>query len=246
MATARSEVARDLPRHRWSGEGRPGRAAAALCTPATPRRGPPPRPGLRRPAPTGRLPLQAGGAGDGLHQAINQHQAVPGRDRITQQRPDHGHHLGAQQVRSLLVGEQQGQRDRLGHQERQQAHQARRSRASPDAPATPSQRQPAPKSGHDRGIEGRGRAPTDRQIQLAESEWFTSDPSQPESLRKVTRVTEYTSLESGSLPVDRCGQALHVPRSPNRRAGHEARHVADSRAASLIDHDAPFGRSRSR
>ena len=87
------------------------------------------------------------GAGDGLHQAVHQHQAVPGRGdqrvaaqrgdripgrhRITQQRPDRGRHFWAQQARSLLTGQQQGQRHRFGRQERQQPHQPRRRRASP-------------------------------------------------------------------------------------------------------------------
>ena len=92
--------------------------------------------------PLGRLIRGQLGAGDGPHQAVHQDQAVPGRSdqgvapqrddrrphghQITGQRPDHVRDLGTDQASGLLIGEQQGQRDRFGGQEREQPHQAGR------------------------------------------------------------------------------------------------------------------------
>ena len=150
IAAAKPEVSRDLP-HAAAGQVQDGPGVRQQHRAHRPRRGQF-RVGGNRQLHQGRggmFPLASLlrgelGAGDGLHHAVHQHQAVPGRsdqgvaaqrghriprrDRITQQLPDLGRHLRIQQARGLFIGEQQVQRDRLRGQERQQPHQARRGR----------------------------------------------------------------------------------------------------------------------
>ena len=154
VAAAIAEVRRDVP-HAVAGQVKDGQGVGQQHRARRPRRGQLRVGGdrLLDQGGGGLFPLASRlrrelGAGNGLHQAVRQHQAIPGRShqgiaaqrgdriprrhRITQQRPDPGRHLGAQQARRLFTDEQQGQRDRLGCQERQQPHQpGRRAGASP-------------------------------------------------------------------------------------------------------------------